>query len=111
MLSEQVQRKTTHLRSSVCFTNWCFFPKLMGFMPNFQSQHLSQRFQKRVIFHIEKFASSSIFRNSHSTDVVKTVLKQKRVAARLEGINSQTCDGKCFRGEPCRLLDIKVVGW
>lgn len=77
----------------------------------FKGSILFQRFQKRVIFQIEKFASSSIFRNSHSTDVVKTVLKQKRVAACLEGINSQTCDGKCFRGEPCRLLDIKVVGW
>lgn len=77
----------------------------------FKESILSQRFQKHVIFQNVKFASSSIFRNSHSTDVVKTVLKQKRVAACLKGINSQTRDGKYFRGERVRLLDIKVVGW
>lgn len=77
----------------------------------FKKSILFQRFQKHVVFQIVKFASSSIFRNSRSTDVVKSVLKQKRVAACLEGINSQTCDGKCFRGERGRLVDIKVAGW
>ena len=77
----------------------------------FKESILFQRFQKRVIFQIVKFASSSIFRNSYSTDVVKTVLKQKRVAVCLEAINSQTCDGKCFTGERGRLVDIKVVVW
>lgn len=71
----------------------------------------SRDFKSVSFFQIVKFASSSIFRNSHSNDVVKTVLKQKRVAACLGGINSQTCDGKWFRGEHVRLLDIKVVGW
>lgn len=78
---------------------------------HFKESILFQRFQKHVIFHIMEFASSSIFSSSHSTDVVKTALKQKRAAACLEGINSQTCDGKCFRGERVRLADIKVVGW
>lgn len=71
----------------------------------------SRDFKSMSFFQIVKFASSSIFRNSHSNDVVKTVLKQKRVAACLGGINSQTCDGKWFRGEHVRLLDIKVAVW
>lgn len=77
----------------------------------FKESIIFQRFQKHVFFQIVKFASSSIFRNSHSNDVVKTILKQKRVAACLGGINSQTCDGKWFRGEHVRLLDIKVAVW
>lgn len=69
---------------------------------------LFQRFQKHVVFHIVKFASLSIFSDSYSTDVVKTVLKQKRMAACLEGINSQTCAGKCFGGEHAGLPTSKL---
>jgi len=36
-LSVQAWRKTTHLRSSGCFMPGCFFPKLVGFVPNLQS--------------------------------------------------------------------------
>lgn len=35
--AEGTSVEENHLRSSVCFTHRCFFPRLMGFVPNLQS--------------------------------------------------------------------------